>query len=101
MSGRDFTAEDTTERPAVAIVNQAFVRRVMQGGDPVGRRFRTETTRFVQVVGVVEDGKYEDLSDAAEPAIFEPATQASTRPPSSSHARVYRRRMLQARWPRS
>jgi predicted permease len=76
VSGRDFTAEDTPERAAVAIVNQAFVRRVMRGGDPVGRRFRTGTSRFVQVVGVVEDGKYEDLSDLPEPAIFQPATQA-------------------------
>jgi predicted permease len=76
LSGRDFTAEDTLDRPAVAIVNEAFVRRVLRTGDPIGRRFRTGLTRFVQVVGVVEDGKYESLSDAPEPAVFEPATQA-------------------------
>ncbi len=75
-SGRDFTAEDTRDRPAVAIVNQAFVRRAMRTDDPLGRRFRTGATRFVQVVGVVEDGKYEDLSDSPEPAIFEPAAQS-------------------------
>ena len=76
VSGRDFTAEDTRDRPAVAIVNQAFVRRAMRTHDPLGRRFRTGATRFVQVVGVVEDGKYEDLSDSPEPAIFEPAAQS-------------------------
>jgi len=76
VSGRDFTAEDTRDRPAVAIVNQAFVRRAMRTDDPRGRRFRTGATRFVQVVGVVEDGKYEDLSDSPEPAIFEPAAQS-------------------------
>jgi len=76
VSGRDFTAEDTRDRPAVAIVNQAFVRRAMRTDDPLGRRFRTGATRFVQVVGVVEDGKYEDLSDSPEPAIFEPAAQS-------------------------
>ena len=76
LSGRDFTAADTRDRPAVAIVNQAFVRRAMRTGDPLGRRFRTSATRLVQVVGVVEDGKYEDLSDSPEPAIFEPAAQS-------------------------
>jgi predicted permease len=75
VSGRDFTAADTRDRPAVAIVNQAFVRRVLRSGDPLGR-FRTGPTRLVQIVGVVEDGKYEDLSDAPEPAIFEPAAQS-------------------------
>jgi predicted permease len=76
LSGRDFTQEDTLDRPAVAIVNEAFVRRLFRIGNPIGRRFRTSPTRFVQVVGVVEDGKYESLSDAPEPAVFEPATQA-------------------------
>jgi hypothetical protein len=75
LSGRDFTWEDTLDRPPVAIVNEAFVRRLFRRGDPIGRRFRTGPTRFVQVVGVVEDGKYENLSDSPEPAIFEPAMQ--------------------------
>jgi predicted permease len=76
LSGRDFTAEDTRDRPAVAVVNQTFARRVMGTTDPIGRRFRTGPMRFVQVVGVVEDGKYEALSDAPEPALFQPSTQA-------------------------
>jgi ABC-type antimicrobial peptide transport system permease subunit len=75
VGGRVFTAEDTRDRPPVAIVNQAFVRRVLRTGDPLGR-FRTGPTRTVQIVGVVEDGKYEDLSDPPEPAIFEPAMQS-------------------------
>ena len=76
VSGRDFTEQDTLDRPAVAIVNQTFVRRVMRATDPIGGRFRTGSTQFVQVVGVVEDGKYEDLSDPPEPAIFESAMQS-------------------------
>jgi predicted permease len=76
LMGRDFTERDTRGRPAVAIVNQEFVRRVIRTADPIGRRFRTGPTKFVEVVGVVEDGKYEDLSDAPEPALFEPAMQS-------------------------
>jgi predicted permease len=75
LSGRDFTAEDTLDRPPVAIVNEAFVRRLFRTADPIGRRYRTGPARFVQVIGVVEDGKYESLSDSPEPAIFEPAMQ--------------------------
>jgi predicted permease len=76
FTGRGFTLEDTLDRPRVAIVNQAFVRRVMSTADPLGRRFRIGPTHFVQVIGVAEDGKYEDLSDSPEPAIFEPALQS-------------------------
>ena len=76
VGGRDFTTADTRDRPAVAVVNQMFARRVMGTTDPVGRRFRTGPMRFVQVVGVVEDGKYEALSDAPEPALFQPGAQA-------------------------
>jgi len=77
VTGRDFTWQDTSERPGVAIVNQAFVRRVMRTiDDPIGHRFRTGPAEFLQVVGVVEDGKYEDLSDRSEPAIFESALQS-------------------------
>jgi predicted permease len=76
VSGRDFSAADTRDRPAVAIVNHAFAQRVMGTTDPIGHRFRTGGTRFVQVVGLVEDGKYEALSDAPEPALFQPSTQA-------------------------
>jgi predicted permease len=76
VRGRDFTADDTRDRPAVAVVNQTFARRVMGTTDPIGHRFRTGPMRFVQVVGMVEDGKYEALSDALEPALFQPSTQA-------------------------
>jgi predicted permease len=76
VGGRDFTAEDTRDRPAVAVVNQTFAQRVMGTADPIGRRFRTGPMRFVQVVGVVEDGKYDALSDAPEPTLFRPSAQA-------------------------
>ena len=90
LMGRDFTEGDTLDRPAVAIVNQAFVRRVMRTPDPLGRRFRTGPTEFVEVIGVVEDGKYEDLSDAPEPAIFEPRCSRTTPQPCWLHARACR-----------
>jgi putative ABC transport system permease protein len=36
--GRRFTERDTADGAPVCIVNEAFVRRYMQGADPVGRR---------------------------------------------------------------
>ena len=75
MQGRDFTVADTIDTPAVAIVNQTFVRKVMRTSEPIGRRFRTGPTQFVQVIGVVEDGKYGGLSEDPRAAMFRPASQ--------------------------
>ncbi|HEY1306451.1 MAG TPA: ABC transporter permease [Vicinamibacterales bacterium] len=76
VQGRAFSDDDTIDRAAIAVVNRAFVRRVIKTQDPVGRRFRTGPTQFIEVVGVAEDGKYEALSDPPEPTIFRPAAQS-------------------------
>ncbi len=36
-SGRDFNESDTAERPLVAIVNEALVRKSLPGQNPIGR----------------------------------------------------------------
>ena len=66
--GRDFDWHDAAEAPRVAIVNRTFARRIMRSDDAVGRHFaygwRAEP---VEIVGIVEDGKYEALTEAANP----------------------------------
>lgn len=39
LAGRDF-ADDTATSVKVAIVNQAFVRKILKSADPLGKRFR-------------------------------------------------------------
>lgn len=71
LAGRDFRWDDA---PGMAIVNETLARKVLGQTDVVGRRivhgFRGET---VLIIGVVEDGKYETLTEQPRAAVFWPA----------------------------
>ncbi len=74
LAGRDFTLQDQLKSPRVAIVNRTFARRVVNTTDAVGRRFR-RGSEVIEIVGVVEDGKYETLTETTKPALFLPILQ--------------------------
>lgn len=70
-AGRDFSWHDDKNAPFVAAVNQEFARKMFGSpGKALGRYFRLQDGSHVQVVGVVEDGKYMSLTEDQEPAIF-------------------------------
>jgi predicted permease len=75
IGGREFDWRDDAGDPAVAIVNETFARVVTGSRDAVGRRFLHGRNRPVEIVGVVEDGKYETLTEQPTPAVFLPAMQ--------------------------
>ena len=76
VAGRDFAVTDTPESPRVAIINQAFVAQLIGDDDPLGKRFKTgRNGSWIEIVGVVVDGKYQSLAEARMPAAFYPATQ--------------------------
>jgi predicted permease len=76
MAGRDLDQRDTKDAPRAALVNEAFVRQLMPGENPIGRRFRHSTTgKWIQIAGMVEDGKYRSLGEPPSPAVFEPMEQ--------------------------
>jgi predicted permease len=76
IAGRDLDRRDNKDAPLVAIVNEAFVRQLLPGENPIGRRFRHSTTgKWIQIAGVVEDGKYRSLGEAPSPTAFEPMEQ--------------------------
>ena len=83
LRGRQFNASDHTQSPRVAIVNQAFVKRFLEdAGDPVGRRFtfgqpQGDSTRWIEIVGVVRDARRVGLDEAANPYAFMPHAQQS------------------------
>jgi predicted permease len=71
LAGREFNWHDDTKSPPVAIVNAAFAKQVMHTENPVGQRFRGgRSWPFTEVVGVVEDGKYETLTESRQPVVF-------------------------------
>jgi predicted permease len=76
VAGRDLDQRDTKDAPRVAVVNEAFVRQLLPGVDPVGKRFRHSTTgKWIQIEGVVEDGKYRSLGESPSPTVFESMDQ--------------------------
>jgi predicted permease len=74
--GRDLDWRDRAGVPRVAIVNATFARRIMRTRDAIGRHFaygwRSDP---IEIVGIVEDGKYQSLTEAPRPAVFEPILQ--------------------------
>lgn len=71
-AGRDFSEQDEAGKPRVAIVNETFARRFWQGAPAIGKRFsfRGAEGPWVEVVGVIQDGKYFSLSEAATPFVY-------------------------------
>jgi len=71
LSGRDFTWHDDQKSPHVAIVNRAFARRLLHDENAVGKQFRGgRPWPLTEVVGIVEDGKYETLTESQQPVVF-------------------------------
>jgi predicted permease len=56
-SGRDFNESDTEDRPMVAIVNEALVRKALGNEDPIGRTLfcSFDSKAGMTIVGVVGD----------------------------------------------
>jgi predicted permease len=80
LAGRDFNSHDRLGAPQVAIVNQSFAKHFFAGKNPVGRSFRTEgfagkPDSVYQIVGLVGDTKYNELSEAEPSIVFLPLDQ--------------------------
>jgi predicted permease len=73
LSGRTFTWHDDKDAPPVAVVNREFaVKMFGSATSAVGRYYRMQDGTRVEVVGVVEDGKYRSLAEDPQPAMFLP-----------------------------
>jgi putative ABC transport system permease protein len=80
LAGRDFDDRDTTTSAKVAIVNQAFARKMFNGADPVGKRFRIHEPPgmprpLYEIVGVTGDNKFLDMHEEFLPFMYFPAQQ--------------------------
>jgi len=77
LSGRTFTWHDDKNVPPVAVVNREFARKVFgSAANAMGRYFKRKDGARLQVVGIVEDGKYSSLTEDPEPALFLPILQS-------------------------
>ena len=71
--GREFDARDKRDGPRVAVVNQTFVKQLLHGRSPLGKRFMVEPNgKPLEIVGVAEDGKYFSLTETQQAAFWTP-----------------------------
>ncbi len=99
LAGRDFDDRDTATSLKVAIVNQSFVKKILKGADPLGKRFRIPFVKKIlkgadplgkrfriheppgkprplyEIVGVTGDNKFQDMHEEFLPFMYFPATQ--------------------------
>jgi predicted permease len=77
-SGRDFTAADTLDRPAVVLISESMARRFWPGENPLGRRLVLGIAPHVaqEVVGVVADVKVDGMRVAGPtPTVYQAMAQ--------------------------
>jgi predicted permease len=81
LAGRWFTDRDTFGAPQVAVVNESFARRYFGDGMAVGRRFGEGTDpgtkTDIEIVGVVNDTRYESLRDEVPRLYYRCAQQVN------------------------
>jgi predicted permease len=80
VRGREFTDYDDAAAPRVAIINQTMARRYWPKQDPIGKRFRVENESgpFLEIVGVVGDGKYQFVAEDQQASFYVPLAQNYT-----------------------
>ena len=78
IDGREFRSTDDDKAPKVAIVNRAFTDRYFPKGSSVGRKvwFGTRDKPGIQIVGEIENGRTDDLTQKPSPEIYLPLWQA-------------------------
>src|SRR4029077_6690236 len=84
MAGRAFNEGDTANSPKVAIVNQSFVKEILNGSHPIGAHFEIEegvgrARPVYEIVGLVRDTKYYDLRDEFAPEAYVTTAQVDQR----------------------
>lgn len=74
LSGRDVSWHDTAQTPYVAVVNATFARKMWGDAPAIGQRFIV-FEHLREVVGVVEDSKYNEIAESPPPAFYLPFSQ--------------------------
>jgi ABC-type antimicrobial peptide transport system permease subunit len=87
LSGRDFTWQDDKDSPRVALINQEFARKIFGSeSSAIGGHYKMRDGTRIEVIGIVANGKYQNLSEDQKPAMYLPILQS----PSSESWMVVR-----------
>jgi predicted permease len=80
VSGREFTRADDEKAALIAIVNQTMAAQYWSGKNPIGQRVQVKG-RWMQVVGVAKDSKYESVRETPKSFFYVPLLQNFSRSP--------------------
>ena len=79
VAGRAFTRQDSETSPKVAIINQALAKLFFPHENPLGKRFspgpKTKVRKWIEIVGVCADTRYDSLRNDPPPVHFSPYRQ--------------------------
>lgn len=88
LAGRDFDTGDRLGARPVAIVNEAFARKFLNGANPIGHSVRHVGRPKVpppfEIVGLAADAVYRSLRDPVPPTMYVPIAQWEEPPHSIS-----------------
>jgi predicted permease len=78
IRGRDFAETDRQGAPGVVVLNETLAARLWPGEDALGKRVSVSGPAgpFLQVVGIVRDGKYRSLAEPPHSYIYQPLLQS-------------------------
>lgn len=77
LLGRGITARDL-QSPRVAVVTEEFVKKFLNGKNPIGQRIALRDAKGpadIEIVGVARDSRYNDLKNENPPVAYVPYTQ--------------------------
>jgi predicted permease len=77
IAGREFTQSDSAAGQKVAVVNETFVRRFLNGRSPLGVQFSggDSDSPDITIVGIVKDSHYSSVKDPPPPLFYRPWRQ--------------------------
>jgi predicted permease len=78
LMGRALSPHDDKNAPRVAVVNRLFATKIFGSAtNAIGGHYKLKDGTRVQVVGIVEDGKYTtNIAEDPQPAMFRPILQS-------------------------
>ncbi len=78
LAGRDFSPRDAATSTPVALVNEAFARKFLQGANPIGHTVQTKSNNVAstkEIVGLIADAVYRDVREPTLPTVYVPWAQ--------------------------
>jgi putative ABC transport system permease protein len=79
LQGRAIGRQDTPESQRVVVVNRTLARKLFGDGSAVGKHIRIGRDQPIdlEIVGIAQDGKYNDVTEPSRPYLYLAVTQDS------------------------